>query len=172
MINVQMCRGCGRALYVHPVANLEVRCEVDPLDAQASVQELLGGNDLWELRAPKGLAPANPVILAGLSSPDPAARPVIVREHRCTAFSGPPVGAVVPGHPKAFPSSPAGRQTPSWGQSTERSGAPAAVSPRGDQGNPRCDECGLIMGDGEYVAVQLGEIVMWAQHLENCRDGS
>lgn len=154
MIDLKPCRGCGRPLIYHSVANLAVRLEPTPLDLNGIMGELAASRSLWMVDEGK-VRPARP----GEAGP--------LKEHRCTA-TGAPISAPAVPTPQPTPQRPpAGRTTRSSGPSAAPSSVRSADSPRSD-GGPRCDECGLIMQDGEYVSVQLGEIYVWAQHLTNC----
>lgn len=167
MIKVEPCRGCGRLLLVHPIANLAVRLDSVPLEPDGAVQALMGGIPLWRVTG-TSVSGARPAELTALRERGSTEGPRIHQEHRCTA-------AGRPGTPPAVSTPPKGSQRPPADRSALRgsaprpapSSAPSADRPRSD-GGPRCDDCGLIMGEGEYVAVQLGEIYIWAQHLTNC----
>lgn len=163
-VKLEPCIGCGRMILIHRVANLTVRCEPTPMDGQGVAQELGAGRQIWTPEFGPGLIPKG---LRGARPGDAK----LLREHRCAAVSGPGTPPAVPAPPKG-PQSPSGRRvapsTRSSGPRTDHSSARPAVSPRFDQGGPRCDECGLIMEEGEYVSAQLGEIYIWAQHLTNC----
>lgn len=80
----------------------------------------------------------------------------------------------------------AGRTTPSPDRSTEPSGARSADRPRSDRspgkgsvrpsdgiaGRPRCSACGEPCADGTYASVALGDLVLWAEHVDRCRPTS
>lgn len=174
MIKVDPCRGCGRLLYSASLGGLTYRAETDPLDAQQALTALVGGATLYRVTS-TSVTSVTPVVLEALRLRGTVEGPTVVRRHVCTvkaseAVSRPSSPSGVPADPKGLPSSPAGRQTPSLGQSTECStpgSAKSAETPGSDTG-PRCDDCGLIMQEGEYVAAQLGEIYIWAAHLANC----
>lgn len=161
-MTLEPCIGCGRMVLTHKIANLTVKCEPTPLDGQGVAQELGVGRQIWTPEFGPGLIPK---ALRGARPGDAK----LLREHRCVTVSGAGTPPPVPAPPKAAPRPAESRvapRTPSSVRPTAHSGAPAAESPRSD--GPRCDECGIIMAEGDYVAVQLGEIYMWAQHLTNC----
>ena len=166
-MKLEPCIGCGRMVLIHRVANLTVKCDPTPLTDVGEIVRLLTSPNPPSLWMVERNQQGQPVRLRG-ARPGEAGP---VREHRCTPVSRPNPAPSVVAPPKG-PSSPPERRvapsTPSSVRPTARSGAPAAASPRSDGGGPRCDECGIIMGEGDYVAVQLGEIYVWAQHLTNC----
>ena len=172
MIQVNPCRGCGRLLYEYKIANLDVRVETVPLDAGQAVDALVGGTPLWRVtflgKRPGNLGSASPAVLAALRNAEPAERPVVVREHRCTAadaLSRPPVAPTVQ---QAPPEPPAGQQTPFSGPQAAPSSASSADRPRSDTDGPRCGRCKVNMQQGEYAAIEIGEILVWAEHLTGC----
>lgn len=165
MIKVEPCRGCGRSLFIHPIANLTVRLEIEPLDAAQATQALLGGKNLWRVTQ-TSVSGVRPAELTALAQAEPGERPHVCQEHRCAAVSRPdrpsPVQEVNP--------APKGRQAPlvavstqSSVRSTTRSFARPAVSRRSEP----CDACRKpveLDGPEEYAAVELGATVMWVQH--------
>lgn len=181
MISVNPCRGCGRILYEYKIANLDVRVETIPLDAGQAVDALVGGTPLWRVtflgKRPGNLGSASPAVLTALRNAEPAERPVVVREHRCTAadaLSRPPVAPTVQQTP---PEPPAGQQTPFSGPQAAPSSASSAVTPvsdvrripnGSDTDGPRCGRCKVNMQQGEYAAISVGEILVWAEHLTGC----
>lgn len=174
MIKVEPCRGCGRLLYSASLGGLNYRAETDPLDAQQALAAVVGGAELYRVTQ-TSVTSVTPAVLEALRLRGTVEGPTVVRRHVCPvkaqdAVSRPSSPSGVPADPKGLPSSPAGRQTPSSGQPTGSStpgSAKSAGTPDGD--GPRCDTCGLIMREGEYVSAQLGEIYIWAVHLAECR---
>lgn len=178
MIKVEPCKGCGRILFTEKVAGLTTRCETVPLEADGAVQALVGGKTLHRVTflggRPSVFSSASPAVLGKLRN-EPVERPYVVEEHRCTVEAartrlaaeqgaGGPGAAVVP------PKAPVAPSRPSSGPS-----GPDLVESAGSQGSddgPRCDECGLIMGAGDYVSVQIGEVYVWASHIANCGRGT
>lgn len=175
MIEVNPCRGCGRILYEYKIANLDVRTETVPLDAGQAVEALVGGTPLWRVtligKRPGNLGSASPAALAALRNAEPGERPLVVREHRCAAagaLSRPPVAPTVQPAP---PEPPAGQQTPSSGPQAAPSSASSAGTPVSDVQGPRCGRCKVNMQQGEYAAISVGEILVWAEHLTGCVRG-
>lgn len=164
MIKIEPCRGCGRTLGIHKIANLVVRLEIEPLDAAQATQTLLGGKNLWRVTQ-TSVSGVRPAELTALAKAEPGERPHIVQEHRCAAVSRPdrpsPVSQVQP-----VPHEPsADRQTPSSGPSA----APSSARPAGPRRSEPCHSCQkpvILDGPEEYVAIQLGATVIWAQHRE------
>lgn len=33
---------------------------------------------------------------------------------------------------------------------------------------PRCNRCSQPMADGTYAAVEVGDLLVWAEHLTDC----
>lgn len=165
MITVEPCRGCGRLLLVHPIANLTVRLDSVPLEPDGAVQALMGGIPLWRVTS-TSVSGARPAELTALRERGSTEGPRIHQEHRCTAVSG-------PNTPKAVSASPKGSQRPPADRSAlqgsvrrpERSSAPSAATPVSE---PRCDGCGEPCSDGTYASVAIGDIIVWAAHVENC----
>lgn len=169
MIKVESCRGCGRSLFIHPIANLVVRLEMEPLDAAQATQALLGGRNLWRVTA-TSVTGVRPAELTALAQRGATEGPHVCQEHRCTAVSrpdGPPRGKESWTNPKG-PEKPAQSHA---GPSTPSSARPAASSgarPAGPRRSSPCVACGtlvIIDGPEEYVAAELGATVMWAQHV-------
>lgn len=172
MINVETCRGCGRPLYVHKIANLVVRLEIEALEPGRATAALLDGRELWRLTA-TSMSPARPAELAALHGADPAERPHIVQEHRCTVTgapaSPPPVlgGQPNPKGSQAATQSLVGQPTPSWAPQTAHSSARPAANQASELQQHPCDHCGrpvLINGPAHYTAIELGATVVWAIH--------
>lgn len=179
MIKVEQCRGCAAFLYSMGVANLTVRCEPEPLDAESAVAALVAGRELWTVQyragRPSGLKGASAASLGGLRLP-PGDRPTVVVEHRC------PVTAYTPVSRPSSPSvdrepdpCPKGRENGVQG-AARAVPAPPATQPRTEADpnlrstqDPTCDMCRMILTAGErYVAIQVGELYIWAQHAEQC----
>lgn len=162
-MKLEPCPGCGRAVLIHSVANLTVKCEPTPLDGQGIAQELGAGRQIWTPEfgpglIPKRLRPAQP----GDSK--------LLREHRCVSVSGANPAPSVPAPPKAPQSPSGGRVAPSTrssGPSTDHSGARRAASPRSE--TPVCSACSQPCQDGTYASIEVGELLVWAQHVEECR---
>lgn len=163
MIKVEVCGGCGRNLFTQKVANLDVRCEVEAVDAQEAVAALVAGRELWRLTQPGGLNPVRPVELNALRTAGPGERPTIVKTHRCTALSRPFAAPKVPSVQPTPQSPPAGRTAPSSGPSAGPSSVPGAETPDSD---PVCDRCGQACADpGTYWGIQHGTAWVHAEHV-------
>ncbi len=174
MIKVEPCRGCGRILMVEAIANLSVRLESEPLDAQEAATALVAGRNLWRITQTSASG-ARPAELGALRTAEPGERPYIVQEHACTATGAPRTPSPVLGDPSV----PKGRQTgtqgvhvvpstPSSDRQPERSSVPSAVSPRSE--GPRCDGCSRPCADGTYASIEVGELTVWAHHVtEGCQ---
>lgn len=172
MINVEPCRGCGRTLFTHRVANLVVRLEIEPLDGPAAYRAIIDGRELWRATA-TGLSPAKPDTLTALATAEPGERPHIVQTHRCTAAGAPARPPVAPKVQPTPPGPPAGQQTPFSGPQATHSSAPSAANRRSEPAGaatpePCCDGCGQPCADGTYTSVAVGDLIVWAQHVDTC----
>lgn len=176
MIQVETCRGCGRSIYVHPVANLTVRLDVEPLDAQTAVSALLAGRNLWRVTA-TSVTGARPAELSALRQRGTTEGPCIVQEHACTARWSPNTLSPVHGadaSPKGreagvqrFMRTLAGPSTPSSAPRTAPYGAHAAARRPSDARTHPCSACGapVPLGDPEgYVLIHLGATLVDAFH--------
>lgn len=171
MIKVEPCRGCGRLLYQVSLGGLNYRAETEPLNAHEATGHLLGGGELYRVTQ-TSVSSATPAVLTALRQRGTVEGPTVVRRHVCPAKAQEAVSALNPApvtqSPQPTPQRPpAGRTAPSSGPSAAPSSVRSAEHPPFEDG-PRCDDCGLIMEEGEYVSAQLGSIYIWATHLVNC----
>lgn len=166
MIEIEPCKGCGRTLFTVKVANLDVRCEVEALDAQEALSSLLAGRELWRATA-TSLTPSTALVLAALNSAEPGERPHVVQTHICKAVSGrlpASQGVGGPTPPKAPPGPPVAPSAASLGPSTGLSGVLVAVNHPSDPETdlpetarrPTCDACGLTCEPRTYTGIMLG----------------
>lgn len=180
MIKVEPCKGCGGVLLVDRFMGVTVRCDPTPLDAQAAGRTLLAGQTLYRVTyqggRPHSFASASPAVLGALRT-EPGERPMVVEAHRCTKNgSTAPVSASQGGGGTQTPKAPQGASqprpaaptTPSSVPSTVRSSASAAEPHRSSPASPRCSGCGHPCADGTYASIELGDILVWAHHTENC----
>jgi hypothetical protein len=174
MIKAEPCKGCGRILFTEKAAGLTTRCETVPLEADGAVQALVGGKKLHRVMflsgRPSVFSAASPAVLGKLRT-EPGERPYVVEEHRCTveaarARLAAEQSAVGSGAPVVPPKASAAPSRPSSALSGPDPVASAET--QGSDDGPRCDDCGLIMGQGDYVSVQIGEVIVWASHVANC----
>lgn len=180
MIKIETCRGCGRSIYVHPVANLTVRLDVEPLDAQEAVTALIAGRNLWRVTA-TSVTGARPAELSALRQRGTTEGPCIVQEHACTgrlnAASVPLSasqtaggGKVPPKAPgpsvalqRAFSGQPTASSTPDSAPDASRKGP----QPLSDARTVPCSTCGASVPLGEpegYVLIHLGATLIDAFH--------
>ena len=184
MIKVEPCRGCGRTLLVHPVANLSVRLDSEPLDAQTAVQALLDGRNLWRVTqtSVKGARPAE---LSALRTAEPGERPFIAAEHRCPQGAPSRLRSTpeVSEYPKGPPSPPAAPSRPSSGPTTDSS-TPGSVLAAGTQGGEPfqidwskvgetvvCSVCSRAIdvdATDSYAMIELGAALVDAFHTGEC----
>lgn len=166
MIKVEPCRGCGRLIFIHPIANLTVRLDSAPLEPDRAVQALMGGIPLWRVTA-ASVTGARPAELAALRERGSTEGPRIHQEHRCAAVSGPRT-------PSAVSTPPKGSQRPPADRSALRGSGPRPApssAPSADRPPTDCQRCGLPVGQGDHVAIQLGELYLWAAHINDCERG-
>ena len=177
MIKVEPCKGCGGVLLVDDFMGVRLRCEVTPLDAQTAGAALLAEQGLHRVTylggRPSSFGAATPAVLGALRL-DPGERPVVVVTHRCATEA-------VQAHQRASRSRGEGRTpkaplrpsgtpsvavvTPSSVPSTTPSGARTAENRPSE---PRCSGCGEPCKDGTYAAIELGDILVWAAHVDSC----
>lgn len=166
MVAVEPCKGCGRTLFMHRVANLVVRLEIEPLDAAKATEAILAGRELWRATS-TGITPARPAELDALRMRGNTEGPHIVATHRCTAVSAPPRPSPVPSGQPTPHRPPAGRATRSSGPQAAPSSARSAASRRSDLRSHPCDTCRkpvILDGPELYMAMELGATVLWAIH--------
>lgn len=177
MIQIEMCRDCGQPTYTMDVTNLTVRCETAAVDAQEAVRATLAGQQLWAVHD-RGLpharlSPARTEVLKLLSGPTP---PTVVREHECPrsvkgswSASQPAVGTGgSTTYPKARVAPLTASSGPTSSSSTPGSAQSAAIQASERLDGPTCDGCSKPMADGTYAAIELGELLVWAHHVDTC----
>ena len=168
MIQIEPCRGCGRPLIQHRVANLDVRLETVRLDGSAAVAEIVAQRTLWMVDAQTGR-----VRRARPGEPGP------LREHQCTirgteklsrAPQAPVQSSTSPGVPANPPVRPQAGSRPSSGQRTPSSTPGSARTVPTRDSDPLCDTCRkpvVLDGPELYTSIELGASVVWAVH-ETC----
>lgn len=175
MNKIEPCSGCGRIILVHPVANLVVRLDTEPLDAKGAADALIAGRGLWRVTQ-TSVTGVRPAELSALAARGVTEGPQVVQEHRCPAGSAPlsrsgySGAATAPKGPEKPAQRLAGRPTPSSARPTAHSGARNAVQrpSSGPREAPRCSACSGPCEDGTYASVELGDLVLWAMHVERC----
>lgn len=171
MINVEPCRGCGRIILTMAVANLAVRVDPEPLDAQTATAALLAGRELWTA-SPDGqqLHGASNADLMALSGPPEVGHRSVLGSHRCPNGSRGPVRAQqrvgeAP-VPKAPPGPPVAPSRPSSGPSRATSTVPVAANRR-TEGRTECSTCGRpidLTDVGTYALFEIGAVLIDAFH--------
>lgn len=181
MIKMEPCKGCGALVLMgelHPGVTLKV--EPARINAQTLGAALLAGqtDECWTIRLDPqgrmvGFTPADFATVGTLNGPTP---PHAVRRHHCPkALSGDLTASQrseAPRVPPTAPEPPAAPTIPSVGPSTNSStpgSARPADRPRFEQGGgPRCAECSKPCADGTYAAIELGELLVYAAHVDQC----
>ena len=159
---------------IQPIANLDVRLETEPLDAQTAVQALVAGRNLWRITA-SSASGARPAELAALAQRGTTEGPYIVTEHVCPtkgqeALSRRRSPSVSPSPQPTPQSPPADRTAPFSGPSAGPSSVPAADRLRSDT-QVACSLCGnLIRLDdaSAYALIELGSTLIDAFHAGDC----
>lgn len=181
MIKMEPCKGCGALVLMgelHPGVTLKV--EPARINAQTLGATLLGGqtDECWTIRHDPagrmvGFTPADFATVGALNGPTP---PHAVRRHSCPkALSGDLTASQRSEAPRVLPTAPeppAARTIPSVGPSTDSGSARRAETPASDPyaqgGGPRCAECSKPCADGTYAAIELGELLVYAAHVDQC----
>lgn len=169
MIKVEV-HPCGRITYVDNLGGVKIRTDTEPLEAEPAVQALLGGTTLYRVTflggRPANYSSATPAVMGALRT-EPGSRPVVVREHRCTAAEATNTPPRVSQATATPPRPSAGRtETRSGERQTASSSAPTAETLAS---SPTCDDCGLPVGEpGTYWGIQIGDLWLYAQHVTNC----
>lgn len=179
MIQIEDCRACGRKILTERLAGIQVRTDYQPLDGPGALAAVLAGTTLRLVDThtdgrPRTFRPTQPTTLAGLNTPDPAARPKVVADHRCPVKAQEAVSraARVAVDPKGVPTPSAAPGTPSRAPSTPPSSSEpvsTAEAPVSDGRQHPCDECGkpvALDGPAAYAAIELGASVIWTIHNE------
>lgn len=176
MIKVEPCKGCGKWIFKVDLMGVTIKAEPTPLDAQAAVAALSARLELWAVRhdstgRPLSLMKPTPGHLAALNAPT---RPVVVAQHRCPNPSAPARGPEKAAKGSEVAEAPKGRpaatETASWGRSGPGR-APSAGRRRTEdplREAPKCSNCAHPMADGTYAAIEVGDLVMWAAHVDAC----
>lgn len=173
MIKVEPCNGCQKWILQVHLMGVTIKADPTPLDAQTAVQALVGGLKLWAARPDASgrpaslMAPTNEM-LAALNTPS---RPNIVAQHRCAATGGPNATPVAVEPTPAPKGRPAATETASWGHpAPDRAPSAGRRRTRNASGRPepRCSNCSKPMADGTYAAIEVGELLVWAAHVDAC----
>ena len=179
MIKMEPCKGCGAITLMGELApGVTLKCDPAGIDAQTAAALLMvDPHELWTVRYDSGrmsgFTPVGFEVVGLLAGPRP---PNVIKVHHCPkALSGDLTASQrseaprVPASPQSPPVAP---HTPSVGPSTDSStpgSVQRAARPAFDQGGgPRCAECSEPMADGTYFAIELGDLMQYAAHVERC----
>lgn len=188
-LSLAECPRCRQQILRMKVGGIETKANLlpitNPVGDTGRVYRVLFADD----GRPRTLRPAYPAELVAFVTSPVGDRPYLTREHPCTAVSRPltPSPASGTGGPGKAPQTGVQRfladlSTPSPDRSTEASGARSADRPRSDRTpgkgsvrppavlapRPRCSGCGKPCEDGTYASVALGDLVLWAEHVDHC----
>lgn len=185
-LSVAECPKCRGRILRQKVGGIETKANLTPVtnpmgDTGRVYRVTFDGSG-----RPRSLRPAYPTELVAFVTGPVGDRPYLVREHPCAAVSRPltPSPASGTGGPGKAPQTGVQRfladlSTPSPDRSTEPSGARSAVQRRSEAAvrpsagladQPRCSACGEPCEDGTYASVALGDLVLWAEHVDRCPD--
>lgn len=163
-IKVGQCR-CMEIIYLVEEAGLVWTADMKPLDAGEAVDALLGGRELYRVtgatEGTRRLSTAKPAVLAALRG-EPGERPVVVRSHGCPPRAARALIAPLPG--KEPDPCPKGRENGAQGPARAVPAEP--VTSR--RSRTVCDACSKPCADGTYASIELGDLLVWAQHVERC----
>lgn len=176
-LSLAECPKCGERVLRVKVGGIETKANLlpitNPVGETGRVYRVLFADD----GRPRTLRPAYPAELVAFVTSPVGDRPYLTREHPCTAVSRPltPSPASGTGDPGKGPQTGVQRfladlSTPSPDRPTDPSGARSAVQRRSDglAAAPRCSACGKPCEDGTYASVALGDLVLWAEHVDRC----
>lgn len=165
------CLRCARVIYRADEVGLVWTADLEPLDAQTALHALVDGKQVYTVAHPGPvLATARPEALARLREGLPV---TVVASHPCPAGASKVLEAVLPapesegeGQGPKEPARPLEEPSrPSSEPSTEPSGARTAATRRSE---PKCDGCGKPCPAGTYASIELGDLLVWAHHTEDC----
>jgi len=168
--SLAVCPACSTPVWRWKVGGIEYTADPTALDAQQAVAAHLGGRRLYRLTLAGGRSHIRPAWNTELTALSGAEPPTILGGHPCKAITRPltaPQPTSGTGAPGKAPSPPAGRTAASSAPSGGPSGVRAAASPRSDaRQGPRCNRCQQPCADGTYAAIEIGDLVVWAQHVQ------
>ncbi len=159
------CPRCGSYVIAGRTSGYDVAVNTTTLDAQGLALALLDGRQIYRPRFGES---GN---LVGLTWIKPGTEPLdetMRAEHECGSTVvyrpvTPPSKVLVPETP---PRPSAGRTARSSGPQTVDCSVPSAARPRSEA---VCELCEQVITAGQsLVAVQLGELYVWAQHSDAC----
>ncbi len=174
-LSLAQCPACSTPVYRWRVGGLEYTADLTVVDAQQAAAAVQSGRRLYRLLyaggRPMSARPADMLVITKLVTAPPEERPAVIPAHPCTAVTRPlpaPQPAAGPGAPADPPVPPAGRTTPSRGPQAVSSGATGADRLRSDRRRPSCNRCSRPMADGTYASIEVGDLLVWAEHLTDC----
>lgn len=176
-LKLAQCPRCSTPVHRWKVGGIEYTADLTALDGPGATAAVLAGRKLYRIGYDNGRQTVRPAWTKELADIGTPGGPTIVGGHPCTAVTRPLLagngsdrrlaapqqsGGTTP-QGKA-PGPAAGRTAPSPDRSPRGSGAPTAVRRRTEA--PRCDQCGRPCADGTYASIALGDLVVWAQHVQ------
>lgn len=172
------CKRCKAVIYLVREAGITWTADMTPLDDQSLIAALVGGQEIYLLALDgKQFGPAPSQKLKEFLS----GGRTLLASHPCpTAVAGALLSAiqkaerdVVPGkgpRPSVPPKNRFSGQPRSLGTvpTADRSPSEAPFDFQKMKLKPVCDGCSQPMDDGTYASVELGDILVWAQHVDAC----
>lgn len=164
------CKRCKAVIYLSREAGITWTADMEPLDALTMVGPLVEGREIYLLSLDgRQLGPAPATILKELLR----GGRTIVASHPCpTAVAGALLSLAEKGVRQGDQGRPKGRETGTQAPS-RRSLAPTRSSSTaptaGHLGSrPICNGCSQPCDDGTYASIELGNLTVWAEHVDTC----
>jgi hypothetical protein len=161
------CKRCKAVIYLVREAGITWTADMTPLDAQTVIQALVGGREIYAVSLDgKQLKPAPGHLVKSWLSDGRT----IVASHPCpTAVAGALLSAVEKAGREVVPGKGPGPSVPpknrSSGPLRSSATAPTAEHPGS---RPTCDGCSQPCADGTYASIDLGDLTVWAHHVDTC----
>lgn len=169
------CKRCKAVIYLVREAGITWTADMEPLDAQSLIAALVGGQEIYLLSLDgKQLWPAPNDQLKEYLAGDRT----LLASHPCpTAVAGALLSAVQKAERDVVPGKGPGPSVPPKNRFSDQPRSLGAV-PTADRSRfrgkgdtqPKCSNCSRTLTDADsYSSVELGDILVWAQHVDDCR---
>lgn len=173
-LTLAVCPSCGLPVHRMKVGGIETTADLAALGPAEAVAARIAGRRLYRITfvggRPLSMRPVDNLVLTKLADAPPEERPHVVAGHPCAAVSRPltPSPGSGAGGPGKGPQTGAQGFVPSSTPSPapDAPAAPARTAARLRSDAPRCDACGKPCADGTYASVSLGELTVWAEHVQ------
>lgn len=164
------CKRCKAVIYLVREAGITWTADMTPLDDQSLIAALVGGQEIYLLALDgKQFGPAPSQKLKEFLS----GGRTLLASHPCpTAVAGALLSASEKAERAVTPGKGPGPSVPP----KNRSSAPLRSSPTAptadhapSEAQPKCSNCSRTLTDDDsYSSVELGDILVWAQHVDAC----